>query len=216
MADSAAQAHFWGTQVRAGKYRDVEIPVGACLRLSNVVAEPGSKGVLTLYVRTEDINEEPCRVALAVMRPGVAGGDNVSCDVVFCSEVPMRLSVKATGGGAGSLHVSGYFEEEADGGDDDDDDEGGLPGFGGDDDDEDDELDGDDDEEEDDEDDLDDDDDEAAQRRMMLMGGGDDDEEDDDDDEDDDEIPGADELKPGTQPTRGALGVRAERRGGEG
>ena len=99
-------AHFWGTKISAGKFRDVEVPPGAELHACNIVAAPGSSGVLTLFVRTEDINDETCLCALAVLRPG-GGCDNVQIDSIFCEDIPLRFSVKASDGGSGAVYVSG-------------------------------------------------------------------------------------------------------------
>ena len=195
-----AGAHFWGTKISAGKFRDVEVPPGAMLRVNNIVASPGSSGVLTLFVRTEDINDEACLCALGVLRPG-GGCDNVQISTIFCEDIPLRFSVKASEGGSGAVYVSGYFEEVMD----NDDAEGYGSGgeYGEDDEDDDDYMNGDDDE--DDEDELGDEDDEDDEGGLYpSMPNGDDDDFDDEDDDDDDE-PGADESKPGmTGKKRGA------------
>ena len=178
-------AHFWGTKISAGKFREVEVPAGACLRVCNVVAAAGSSGVLTLFVRTEDINDDTCVCALAVLRPG-GGCDNVQINSAFCEDIPLRFSVRASEGGSGAVYVSGFYEEA---GDDEDDEADGYAGYG---DEEDDDYmnGGDDDEDDDEEDELDDDDDEGGMLSALQDG-------DEYDDEDEDDLPGADDAKPG-------------------
>ena len=98
--------NFWGKQISSGKCRHVMVDAGSLLHLRQVCAAPHSTGCLTLWARTESVFGQPCRVALAVLRPG-SGVLSVPLRARFSEAVPLRLSVS---GGTGALHVSGFVE----------------------------------------------------------------------------------------------------------
>ena len=182
-------AHFWGTKILAGQIPRRGVPPGAELHACNIVAAPGGSGVLTLFVRTEDINDETCLCALAVLRPG-GGCDNVQIDSIFAktfrcdsrSRRAMAARARCTCRGTSRRRRTTLATTKEYG--------GGEFGEDDEDDDDDEYMNGDDDDE-DEYGDEDDEDDEAGLYPSMPNG------DDDDDDEDDDDEPGADEEQAG-------------------
>ena len=70
--------------------------------------------MLTLFVRTEDINDETCLCALGGLALREAAATTSRSSSIFCEDIPLRFSVKASDGGSGAVYVSGYFAETPD------------------------------------------------------------------------------------------------------